>query len=152
MQKVLDQHISEEHGIASETMLHEKILALQVELGELANETRCFKFWSKKPPSQKEVILEEYSDGLHFLLSIGNDFSFTDYEYYPSELKNTLTTMFVGLNSITSLLSTKNRTIYDLAFTQYIDLGYALGFSWDEVEQAYIAKNKINHERQESGY
>ena len=50
-----------------------KMLALLVEIGELANETRCFKYWSNKPASEREVILEEYVDGLHFILSIGID-------------------------------------------------------------------------------
>jgi dimeric dUTPase (all-alpha-NTP-PPase superfamily) len=27
-----------------------------------------------------------------------------------------------------------------------------LGFNGDEIEQAYFAKNKINHVRQETGY
>ena len=49
-----------------------KMLALLVEIGELANETRCFKYWSNKPASEREVILEEYG-GLHFILSIGID-------------------------------------------------------------------------------
>lgn len=49
------------------------MLALLVEIGELANETRCFKYWSNKPASEREVILEEYVDGLHFILSIGID-------------------------------------------------------------------------------
>lgn len=152
MQHELDQHIYEEHQVEAKDLLHDKVAALQVEISECANETRCFKYWSNKPASPKEVILEEYSDGLHLILSIGNDLDYTDFEYEPTQLTTTLTNMFIGLQSITSLLLTKNKTIYVLAFTQFIDLSFALGFKWDEVEQAYMDKNKINHQRQEEGY
>jgi dimeric dUTPase (all-alpha-NTP-PPase superfamily) len=72
LQSELDSHIENEHPRQEGTSRHhEKVLALLVELGELANETRCFKFWSHKPASEKAVVLEEFSDGIHFLLSIG---------------------------------------------------------------------------------
>lgn len=46
-QKELDAHITEHHPLKDgEDRLANKILALQVELGELANEWRGFKFWS----------------------------------------------------------------------------------------------------------
>ena len=70
MQNTLDKRIQAEHHLEGVPLLHKKILSLQVELGELANETRCFKFWSTKKPSSNDVILEEYVDCLHFILSI----------------------------------------------------------------------------------
>src|SRR5690625_840666 len=47
IQAELDKRIVEKHGLQNEDLLDKKILALQVELGELANEWRGFKFWSK---------------------------------------------------------------------------------------------------------
>lgn len=73
LQKELDDRIAKEHDLQPKKLLKEKMLALLVEIGELANETRCFKYWSNKPASEREVILEEYVDGLHFILSIGID-------------------------------------------------------------------------------
>lgn len=58
--------------------LTDTILALMVEAGEMANEVRCFKFWSKKPRSEKAVILEEFVDMLHFYLSIANQLGFSE--------------------------------------------------------------------------
>ena len=46
-QKVLDDKIVKEKGLEGVDLLDKKILALQVELGELANEFRGFKFWSE---------------------------------------------------------------------------------------------------------
>ena len=76
MQAGLDQHIELKHGLQSENLVERKILALLVELGELANETRCFKFWSLKGPADQETILMEYVDGIHFILSLANDHGF----------------------------------------------------------------------------
>src|SRR5690625_909139 len=73
MQRELDNYIESNNDLHNKDVFQEKYLALLVELGELANETRCFKFWSMKPPSDKKVILEEFVDGIHFLLSLGNE-------------------------------------------------------------------------------
>ncbi|MEG2909687.1 MAG: dUTP diphosphatase, partial [Erysipelotrichaceae bacterium] len=73
MQDKLDQRIFDEHGITRIETMNRRMLALLIEIGELANETRCFKFWSNKGASSKDVILEEYADGIHFLLSLGID-------------------------------------------------------------------------------
>lgn len=58
MQKELDAHIEQQHPREEgEDRLAKKILALQVELGELANEWRGFKFWSNNqaPRTHKRV-------------------------------------------------------------------------------------------------
>lgn len=52
-QKVLDERIIKDKGLEGKDLLPGKILALQVELGELANEWRGFKFWSN---NQKPCI------------------------------------------------------------------------------------------------
>ena len=48
----------------------ERFLALLVEIGELANATRAFKYWSLKPAEERARLLDEYADGLHFFLSL----------------------------------------------------------------------------------
>jgi dimeric dUTPase (all-alpha-NTP-PPase superfamily) len=37
-------------------------------------------------------------------------------------------------------------------FAAYLNLGEMLGFTEEQIEQAYFEKNKINHQRQEVGY
>src|SRR5690625_2367570 len=77
IQKGLDDTILKEKEITIPPDKINKIVALLVEIGEMANETRCFKYWSNKEPSKKKVILEEYVDCMHFLLGIGNDYGFS---------------------------------------------------------------------------
>jgi len=67
--------------------LNDRILALFTEVGEFANATKCFKYWSNKPPESKERLLDEYVDILHFYLSIGNTMKFNADEVEAAYLK-----------------------------------------------------------------
>src|SRR5690625_3998787 len=62
LQKELDDRIVKEKGLEGKDLLPQKILALQVELGELANEWRGFKFWSEDQEPRYETI-EAYIHG-----------------------------------------------------------------------------------------
>ncbi len=153
MQTELDNRIRLEHQLGNENLIDEKILAFQVELGELANETRCFKYWSLKPPSEKQVILEEYVDGVHFLLSIGLDLHSVDMVDPKLEAEGSLTKQFALLFALSSQLGkSKDVNDFTVLFQQYLLLGKLLHFSATEIEQAYIRKNEVNHQRQNEGY
>lgn len=155
MQKGLDSHIEAQHSLQAEDLFDRKVLALLVELGELANETRCFKFWSLKPASAKEVILEEFVDGIHFILSLGIEAGFTEQisirdEPFQSE---SLTEQFLELYRIIEVFrSTRSLEDYQALFQASLHLAKLLGFSAVEIEQAYIQKNEVNYERQKQGY
>jgi dimeric dUTPase (all-alpha-NTP-PPase superfamily) len=155
MQKELDSRIENEHGLHNESLVERKLLALLVELGELANETRCFKFWSKRPSSPKEVILEEYVDGLHFVLSLGIEKGF-EKEVYHFEVQEELAELVTSfMNVYTQIMFFKNvpsKEGYLELLKGYLILGQALEFSYGEIEAAYVDKNTVNHERQNNGY
>ena len=57
-QAKLDERIVEKKGLQGQDLLDKKILALQVELGELANEHRGFKFWSENQEPRTEYTCE----------------------------------------------------------------------------------------------
>src|SRR5699024_6193920 len=73
MQKKLDTYIETKRGIADQDVFSEQCWARLTELGELANETRCFNSWSTTERSGPAVLLEEYVDGIHFIFSPGLD-------------------------------------------------------------------------------
>lgn len=153
-QRELDQRIVEKHKLTEKNFLKDKVLALMVELGELANETRCFKFWSLKGPSESSVILEEYVDGLHFILSIGLDHQLESVNLSLSEKKDaTLTDAFLTVFScIQAFNFEQTEQNYKNLFEEFLNLGEQLGFSTEVIETAYHRKNQINHERQETNY
>ena len=156
MQNELNMRIVKEHNLDNSSLFEQRRLAFLVELGELANETRCFKYWSKRPASEKEVILEEYVDGLHFVLSIGLDLGFKEVEI-TNEVdlgekmdKIDINTLFLTLyqSGSKSLLIEEFQSFLDT----FLGLGVKLGFSFEEIEEAYLSKNRVNHERQDTGY
>ena len=187
MQKELDDRILTEHPIQEgEDRLAKKILALLVELGELANCWRGFKYWSynQKPKTEelgecplckgtgdlgtvwaenciecggtgkvvvKNPLLEEYVDGLHFLFSIGLDENVGILEEVEISKCADLTSQFLELyNAISNLLYDLSE--YPYIFGLYLGLGEMLGFTWKQIEEAYMRKNVVNHHRQENGY
>ncbi|ABI36867.1 hypothetical protein [Geobacillus virus E2] len=154
MQRQLDAHIEKEHPRQEgEDRLAKKILALQVELGELANELpEVFKYWSNKK-NNYEKALKEYVDCLHFLLSIGLDENIGTLEWEQIEpwKRESIIDQFIDLFDCTVRLKT-DITEYVIIWDYFIGLGEMLGFSWEEVEEAYLQKNAENHARQERGY
>ncbi|KZZ85924.1 MULTISPECIES: dUTP diphosphatase [Bacillaceae] len=156
MQRELDAKIRHQHSLEHENLAQRKTLALLVELGELANETRCFKFWSTKAPSDKQVILEEYVDGIHFILSLGIEYQYekqTVLDLKSGSRDVTLTHQFLMVYDSISLFDKQpSLNSYLTVFGEYLYLGEMLGFTAEDVEKAYLLKNEINHERQQKGY
>jgi dimeric dUTPase (all-alpha-NTP-PPase superfamily) len=150
----LDKRIESEHQLEAEELFDRKVLALLVELGELANETRCFKFWSKKPASEKSVILEEYVDGIHFILSLGIELDYkipASFENITSE--TSLTDQFLLLYRVINQFKViRSLANYQLVLEHFLLLGTLLDITGDDVMEAYFKKNQTNHERQENGY
>ncbi|MBY6035242.1 dUTP diphosphatase [Fictibacillus nanhaiensis] len=156
LQKELNTRIVKEHHLIDESLADQRKLAFLVELGELANETRCFKYWSKRPPSEKEIVLEEYVDGLHFVLSIGLDMGFTNLQL-PNEVEFKQKMDKIELDEMfLSLYQSGSKALLNEDFIQFFDdflgLGLKLGFTFKEIESAYLDKNLVNHERQDTGY
>ncbi|NEU29855.1 dUTPase [bacterium LRH843] len=154
IQKQLNDRINQEHQLEGHDLFDEQQLAFLVELGELANETRCFKYWSRKPSSERTMILEEYVDGLHFILTLGLTLGFTNwlakkiYSY-----KETMTEQFLEVMKRTHQLNEqRTEENYLQLVGSFLGLGQQLGFSYEEIEKSYIRKNKINHQRQDEGY
>ena len=153
LQMELDKRIVEQHALQNRSLVSEKILALQVEIGELANETRCFKYWSTKKPSDKNVILEEYVDCIHFILSIGLEFNFTDIAVDSVLLDTKLTDQFISIYiDLNDFMICSSKDHYSTLFEDFLSLGSSIGFSEEDILEHYLRKNNINHERQASGY
>jgi dimeric dUTPase (all-alpha-NTP-PPase superfamily) len=192
VQRNLDEKINKEHGLEGKDNLSWKILALQVETGECANEWRVFKKWSKNQQPRYEKVevcrgclgngrpygipeetgidcekcdgsglkvsfplKEEYVDGLHFVLSIGIEIGFDKKLWAFKDVTEcqSIENQFIWI-SIKAGALLINRTINDYAklVSTYLGLGQMLGFEWEEVVEAYMDKNKVNHERQANGY
>lgn len=153
MQKELDAFIEKTQGIDFD-VFREKTLALLVELGELANETRCFKFWSTKGPSEDAVILEEFVDSVHFLLSLGIMKGFNDLKEWPTDVRDaSLTELFLQTQQAIIVFGNEpKRENYEEIWKCYGAIARTLQFDAQQIIDAYISKNEKNYERQRTGY
>ncbi|MEK5272574.1 dUTP diphosphatase [Aeribacillus sp. FSL K6-8394] len=179
LQAKLDERIEQQHPRQDgEDRLAKKILALMVELGELCQEWRGFKFWSHDqvprtrvlvnrttddigfknigPEHIKNPLLEEFADALHFILSIGLELNIP--EIYGTETKwDELTSDETDITQQFLLVfENVNKLVHPIdwinLFEEFYILGEMLGFTWEQIEAAYMQKNAENHRRQDSNY
>lgn len=153
LQKDLDMQIIEEHNLKDEALLPQKSLALQVQVGKLADDTRCFKYWSNKSPAKREIVLEEYVRCLHFILSIGIDYEFDDINPTLTKFNYNITEQFLDLYiDINDFVICPSQDHYITLVEDFLSLGKNLGFSGLEVENLYIHKNEFIHEKISSNF
>lgn len=153
IQEELNNRIIKEHNLDESKLSNDRYMALLVELGELANETRAFKYWSLKAPSEKAIIIEEFSDVLHFLLTIGIELDKPQLSFYDKETNKDLVTLFLDMyNDINVIRSLKSTFVYLRLYNTLMLIGQKLGFSEKDIYKSYLEKNKINHKRQDHGY
>lgn len=142
-----------QNNIREEEIIKKNILELLVEIGELANETRCFKHWSTKGPSEKEIILDEYIDCLFMILYFSNITGVTLEEDFPKVVELDMVETFIQLYQNTCLLKeglTKDKIKRLLVDIMY--LGKLLGFSIENLEMGTQHKSKIIQRRFQENY
>ena len=124
-------------------MFKKNKLELLVEIGELANETKCFKYWSNKTPN-KDLVLEEYADCIIMTLYLHN--------YYNLELEDIEYNRITDINDqfaylyklSTDLYFNDNKeTIREILFN-LLNLATLLNISKDEIIESTLMK--INKE------
>lgn len=139
LQEILDEKIKKEHALEGKSLLSQKTLALQVEIAELANETKCFKFWNNKNVSNNKLILEELVNSLYFMLSLGLEKKFDDIDTIQLNKNDcTITSQFLNLYvDINDFLVCSSKDHYITLLEDFLSLGFNLGYSPEEIQKAY---------------
>lgn len=160
-QRKLDLNIIQTKNLGNEDRTLKKLAAFTTELGEMVNELpETFKFWANKK-NDKQKALVEYVDGIHFILGLAVDLGIEDFRILNAEVmtytKRSFLEQVLYLNSMPNKIITlpsqqQRKRWIEILMAAYIGLGRLIGFEWDEVVQAYHAKNQINHDRQEANY
>ena len=152
-QAELDARIAENHHVSYETTRERRILALLVEIGEFANATRCFKYWSNKPSEAQDIVLDEYVDGLHFFLSLGIDIKTSKKTYNHTKHADNLTKQILETYRLATLFyKNQDEKTYIKAFQAFINITVLLKVRWSVVEKAYYKKLGENYHRQDTNY
>lgn len=121
-----------------------KYLLLHVNLGNLAEESKCFKFWTGETPDiSLDKILNSYSNALALLLTIGLDKGYCTIESIESKpddhcLSDQFLNLFVDLND---LIISPSQDHYVTLFEDFLSLGSSLGFSISQIEESFINLN-----------
>ncbi|MCI3197649.1 dUTPase [Bacillus sp. HU-1818] len=115
----------------------------------------------------KNPLLEEYVDCIHFFLSIAIKKGWEDAMSLPEEgfvemkkkgFEGGLTGVFLEmkwmlLNSYMSKDQSTKKTSFSLAWALFLSIGtIGFGFTLEQIEAAYMDKNAVNHQRQQEGY
>ncbi|MBN3354046.1 dUTPase [Clostridium botulinum] len=151
-QKELDGIILERAGIKKYPYESMK-LALLVELGELANEVQSFKHWKQHKEINREKVLEEFSDCLHFALSLENQLN-----QFPDEFLDNFSISISIYKRSNKEINQGFLQVYKFVLQGYsillsvIGLGLRLGITLEEMEQSYLEKYETNIKRQQEGY
>ncbi|MBS4172091.1 dUTP diphosphatase [Bacillus sp. FJAT-49736] len=122
-------------------------------------------------------LLEKFADAIHFYLSIANQKSWQDSLYIyeeqldPDDFDGDLTawylemTYFINKSHFEKPSEEKSKQWkekfgfpekqywFRMAWILFLNIGInGFGFTPEQIEEAYFAKNTVNHQRQESGY
>lgn len=152
-QSELDARIADNHHVTYETTRERRILALLVEIGEFANATRCFKYWSNKASEPLDIVLDEYVDGLHFFLSLGIDIKVNKKTYNYTKHADNLTKQVLETYRLTSIFyKNQDEKSYIKAFQAFINIVPLLKVRWNVIEKAYYKKLGENYHRQDTNY
>lgn len=148
----LNDAIIKNNIVDKDKLAEKQILALIVEISELANEIQQFKYWKKNITIDEGKIIEEYADGIHFYLSFGLELNMLNI-IEPIIFSEDMTIQFLEIFSSISVFS-KNKTLdnFNYSFGLFIGLGKLLKYNDEEIEAAYLNKNKINFDRIKNKY
>lgn len=173
--------------VDKKTKIRNKFFALIVEQGEAANEApRIFKYWSSNPkpaslkaaekyatyynqaikPIEKDLLLEELVDQLHFILSLGNELNLSEVVKTYGRLFNgdivdmqmlftrSVSDLYIRWRNTSDDLSQYDeaKESYALMLGYFFGIAYEFGYEANALEEAYYDKNKINYERQKNAY
>ena len=151
-QKELDEYIYEKNNVIAKEVFERKIVALLVELGELANELQFFKYWKENINIDGQRAIEEYIDVIHFAIGLAVDLGIDEHKYTETKPRD-LNKLFIGITNLATVLSTsKEKEHAKTLLNNIIALGYQLGLDEQTVIGAYNKKNEVNYRRQINGY
>ena len=115
--------------------LNQKILAFLHDLGQVAEDSRCYLFWEKDEPIDHQQLLEDYLEGLTMLMSIGYELridSIKNHSEIPSPT-DIYSLFFKIYHSILKVQSHYSSEDYQNTIDDYFTLGFQLNIQIEEI-------------------
>lgn len=149
IQEALDKSFMEYKGLDKLDIRKVKC-ALRDELGEVNHEMKGdWCYWKKiQPLVELNKVKEELADVWHFSLSLHRLYNGIDYDCVEYDMmKQYYSDRYNWDDVLASMCIPFNDILYEC-----IILTEKLGFTFDEMYDAYMEKNKENYERMKRGY
>lgn len=160
VQEIMENHIKKLSDIDEEVKGREnlfdlKFLALQIKIGQIANTTKCYKYYKVKKNIPKEKLLIRYIDAFKFLLSIGNDHNFNiineeviDKSKYEDNIIKLFSYIYDDITSLKHFTKKEDYihalNTYIRLFTRYLNLSELIGLEFDEIYTYYMENVSID--------
>lgn len=149
IQEALDNSFMNYMGRTKPLTIEEVQKALFDECGEVNHAMKAeWCYWKKsQKPVDRDELKEELADVYHFALTLhrlNRGFTFNEKNVEECKIIYSSNDWFLLLRYVSEGCS---YCLYYLIF-----LTEKLGFTFDEMYDAYIAKNKVNYERMKEGY
>lgn len=145
-EKDLMKDIFIDKSLTSYKLNTRKHLSLQVKISNLADETKCFRYWISNEDSSisPNIVLEKYIDCLSLILGIGIDRGYDELEYVtvkPNDycLSDQFLNLLIDAND---LIISNSMDHYKTLLEDFISLGITLGFSTSKIQQEFF-ENKF---------
>ena len=152
--KKLDDIFMNKYSNIESKYYEKNCLELIVEICELANESKCFKYWTIKKPN-KDELLEEYADSLLMVLYMFNTYNVGLLEIIEMDLSDDILESFNNLirmcTQLMSKINVSERLLKEI-FTYLFHIGKLLELNDDEIIDACYKKIIKNEERLNSNY
>ena len=119
--------------------LNQKILAFLHDLGQVAEDSRCYLFWEKDEAIDHQQLLEDYLEGLTMLMSIGYELridSIKNHSEIPSPT-DIYSLFFKIYHSILKVQSHYSSEDYQNTIDDYFTLGFQLNIQIEEILNSY---------------
>lgn len=137
-QQEIDKELLYKLNQKDKSLVPQKILALHIKIGELANATNCSKYWSKETTSNKDLVLEKYVECLHFIATIGIERNFTEYEIQFKGSDSNITDQFLNLYiDLNDFIVSSSKDSYITLIEDFLGLSLTLGISEQEIIKGY---------------
>lgn len=125
-------------------MVKKNKLELLVEIGELANETRYFKYWSNKPMDM-ELVKGEYADCIIITFYFFNIMNIKLDEEFKKIDEYDKVDIFARLYKLASdFYYSNDKELVKEIFVTIINLGYMIGFNNEDIIDACLKKINKN--------
>lgn len=137
----LIKNIAIDNTLNDYTLFARKHLQLHIKMSDLANETKCYKYWVGEIDSVNlENVFQKYISCFHQILFLGLDSKFENLESITAQntdscLSDQFLNLYIDIND--SIMSSSEDHFITLV-EDYLTLGNSLGFSEKQITNGIL--------------